>query len=164
MPSRSASGDSVSVREFIDLFARDESAITFIPIGPGRAGYPVDAKLRDYYRRGIDQWYLWNGNNVVSRGHGNLLVVALGAVSTSLGEFAAVLSGDYPGVVPKLTSTNASLVEKMIRVRTLLLVISLALGALALAIVVQVIALVRMSRRSASVRAEAVSLGTPTRR
>jgi hypothetical protein len=43
------------------------ASIEFRRAGPGRLGFPHFDKLFDYYRRGANEWYLWWGNDVISR-------------------------------------------------------------------------------------------------
>jgi hypothetical protein len=43
------------------------ASIEFRRAGPGRLGFPHFDKLLDYYRRGANEWYLWWGNDVISR-------------------------------------------------------------------------------------------------
>ena len=54
----------------IELRRRCSSApesLEFRQAGEGRLGYPHAHKLLDYYRRGAPEWYLWCGNDVISR-------------------------------------------------------------------------------------------------
>jgi len=50
----------------VAMLAAPES-IEFCQAAEGRMGYPHADKLVDYYRRGAAQWYLWFGNDVVTR-------------------------------------------------------------------------------------------------
>jgi hypothetical protein len=43
------------------------TSIEFRRAGPGRLGFDDFDKLLDYYRRGAPQWYLWWGNDVITR-------------------------------------------------------------------------------------------------
>jgi hypothetical protein len=148
MPVAAGTGEPLSVRDFLPRFRQREQDVLFVPIGPGRLGYPVDAKLRDYYRRGIDQWYLWNGNNVVSRSQHPRIVALLGSVADPLGEVAAVFMGEFPRIVALPTRTNAELLLRMDRLHVQLL----AIAAMCIAFGIALIALLWMLRKYAPSR------------
>jgi hypothetical protein len=147
-------GALLSALEFRRLFAEDPGSVRFDIIGPGRVGYWNDAKLREYYRDGIDQWYLWNGNNVITRGDAapySLLAPAPGAA-----QLLAIGLDDYPRLVPVLTSSNGEPIARMrtlgVRLRLVIAIVAL----LALALLLQGVLLVaskppRRSRRISTV-------------
>ena len=87
-------------------------------------------KLLDYYRRGAQQWYLWWGNDVVTRESVGL-AGALSPISASLAH--RVSSAFYlPELVPVQSAENEQAVRRMVRLRrqvvgTLLMVLILAL-------------------------------------
>lgn len=151
MPLRARDGATMSAREFVEAFRQDESLVNFVPIGPGRPGYRYDDKLRAYYRWGIDEWYLWNGNNVVSRAANHPLVGVLADIAEPLGELASIAFGDFPKIVPLKSSTNAAQVEHMLSLRTQLLIIAALCIALTLALVVEGVMLFRTRRNVAAV-------------
>lgn len=64
---RSRDEIALSVGELRALLASDSEAIEFRKAAEGRLGMPEVHKLRDYYRRGAGEWYLWFGNDVISR-------------------------------------------------------------------------------------------------
>jgi hypothetical protein len=43
------------------------SKLRFLRVGPGQLGIRHSDKLLDYYRRGVGDWYLWWGNDVITR-------------------------------------------------------------------------------------------------
>jgi hypothetical protein len=43
------------------------SNVQFPRAGPGPLGFPYHDKLLEYYRRGVAEWYLWWGNDVITR-------------------------------------------------------------------------------------------------
>jgi hypothetical protein len=152
MPVSADAAAPMSARDFIAAFRAREADIKFVPIGPGRAGFVYDEKLRDYYRRGVDAWYLWDGNNVVSRGRGHAIVGWLGAVAEPLGELASIALGDFPRIVPLATATNGVYIERMHSLRARLLWIT-ALGViLGAALIAEVVALANIRRRTQSRR------------
>lgn len=147
MPATRAAREPLSVREFLHVFRAHEDDVLFVPIGPGRPGFPIDEKLRSYYRRGIDQWYLWGGNNVVSRGNGNVLIASAGEVSQIASELIAIATGHYPGIFPLHTSTNLRHIESMFSLRTRLLAAGTIGCLLALALAIQIIVYWHSARR-----------------
>lgn len=98
---------------------------------PGaRPGYALEDTLQDWYRRGLDGWYLAWGNNVFSYDKA-IMVRHLGRVSRSLEQLDAIAMGVYPKVNLLRTESNQARVEAMWRLRTQLIVVGW-LGALAL--------------------------------
>lgn len=136
----------LSAKEFRALFRTDRTRVTFLPIAAGRQRIPIYSKLVDYYASGIDQWYLWNGNNVVSR-TGAPLVRQAGWISEPLAELLAVWQGRVPSIIAIESGTNRAMLESMqtLRVR-LLTLLYLAIG-LTMLLVVQVWLLIEWSRR-----------------
>ena len=118
---RDEAGEPLSAMEFRDRFLADPSRVRFVPIGPWRQEFSVYQKLVDYYSRGINQWYLWNGNNVVDR-YDHWLVRAAGVVAEELAELAAIAVDRSPHIVPVPSAENAINVARLERVRVWLLV------------------------------------------
>ena len=147
MPLSSSSEAPMSAREFVAAFRSDESSVRFVPIGPGRPGYRYDDKLRDYYRWGIDEWYLWNGNNVVSRAANHPFVGWLADIAEPLGELAAIALGDFPKIVPLKSSTNGPQVEHMLNLRSQLLWITAVCVVLLVMLMFELVALLRRANR-----------------
>jgi hypothetical protein len=127
-------GEPLSAMEFRDRFLVDPNRIRFVPIGPWRQEFSVYEKLVDYYVRGINQWYFWNGNNVIDR-YDHWLIRAAGLVTEELAEMAAIAVDRSPHIVPVPSAENAINVARLERVRVWLLV------ALACAAVLSCIAL-----------------------
>lgn len=92
-----ASGEPLSALEFRDRLLGRRAAIRLQPNGSGRAGYALEAKALDYFRRGAAEWYLWWGNAVYSH-YGHPLVRAAGRVSRLLEQLAANLAGTQPHI------------------------------------------------------------------
>jgi hypothetical protein len=157
MPVAGSLNRTMSVREFLQNFRERESEIRFVAIGPGRVAYWIDEKLRAYYRRGIDQWYLWEGNNVVSRGRANLLIASVGRVSQAGAELVAIATGHFPRIVPLPTSTNADHIERMLSLRARLLIAATAGLLLAMLLVV----LTAVYIRTKGAERARVSISTP---
>jgi hypothetical protein len=88
------------------------SAIEFRRAAPGRLGFPQPEKLRDYYRRGAGEWYLWWGNDVIAREQRGL-IGALGVVSGRLAHWAGSAFGGVPPLVVLATSENERAIARM---------------------------------------------------
>lgn len=101
-----AAGAPMSVRQFLAAFRADESSVTFERIGAGRLGYVDDAKLRAYYHRGLEHWFLWSGNNVESRSTLGAYGAVMGGVGEMLDEILSIVSTRAPALVPVSVSAN----------------------------------------------------------
>jgi len=104
----------LGAHEFRARFVTDRDSVEFIPVHPGRQRIPIYSKLVDYYARGLDGWYLWNGNNVVGRSDG-AVVQAAARVGEPVAEFVAVMVGSYPRIVPLATDSNGAAIARMQR-------------------------------------------------
>lgn len=142
-----ANGASMSVERFRQVFSARERDISFVAIGPGRPGFPIEEKLRAYYRAGLNEWYFWNGNNVVARGQ-SLLVRAGAVIAEPVGELAAIALGLFPAIVPLVDSDEAGQITKMQRLGVTLIGAAIAAGALALLLVVELVLYQRYRHRA----------------
>lgn len=77
-----------------------------LPLAPdARPGYAIESKLWDYYRAGLNEWYLWWGNNPFSYEQA-APVRWLSPVSRSLAQLGAVALGVQPP--PRAIATAAN--------------------------------------------------------
>lgn len=107
----------------------DGAEIEFRRAGDGRLGFRHFDKLLDYYRRGVDQWYLWWGNDVVAR-DGMGVSGALMVVSGRLANVAT--SALYlPPMMVIVTPSNADTIVRMERLRKRVMTAFLVVGGLA---------------------------------
>jgi hypothetical protein len=111
-------------------------APSLLPNGRGRPGFVHDAKALEYYRRGIDQWYLVWGNAVMSY-YANPLVRLLGGLSRTLAHGAAVVVGAQPGMRIYETPENALMVRRMFALRGRLIALAWSFLILLATLVVQ---------------------------
>ncbi len=129
-------GATLSALEAREQLIANPSSVRFLAIGPGRIAIPIEAKLFDYYRGGLSEWYLWFGNNVVSRGQHPVTSVA-GFVFEPLGELHAIARGAYPHIVPLKASANAEQIRRMKGLKQELLWAAAVAVVLGVALVVQ---------------------------
>ena len=84
--------------------------------GPGQLGFIHEHKAVDYYRRGIDQWYLVWGNAVYSY-YSHPVVRWSGRISHWLAHLAANIVGAQPHIRIYATPANAEWVKRMFALR-----------------------------------------------
>ncbi len=87
----------------------DPATIEFRRAGPGRLGFPHFDKLLDYYRRGANEWYLWWGNDVISRERRGLLRRVSGRLAHRLDSTL----GRLPPLVALATPENERAIARM---------------------------------------------------
>ena len=110
------SGEPLGALEFRDaLLGRRETAL-LRPNGPGRPGFVLEQKAVDYYRDGIDQWYLIWGNSAYSY-YMHPLVRWSGRVSRGLSHLAANVVGAQPHIRIYSTPENRVSASRMFALR-----------------------------------------------
>lgn len=113
----SVQGMPLSALEVRRALLDDPASLRLVPLHPGaRPGAMVEAKLWDYYRHGLPEWYMVWGNNVFSYDRA-FLVRALGPFARSLEQLGGIAQGVYPGVRILAEPANQRQVEAMHRVR-----------------------------------------------
>ncbi len=114
-------GTPMSVAEWRAAIVANRGEGRIVKNGPGRLGFIRETMLRDYYRRGIDGWYLWMGSNLGD--YESHPLVRLGAAFSRSGEqAAALLVGVHPRIQLLATPFNQGAVQRMKALRTRLLV------------------------------------------
>jgi hypothetical protein len=102
--------DAMAVR---DGFKRDPASMQSMPLVPqARPGFKIESKLRNYYLKGIDEWYLWWGNNPFSY-EGSAAVRLLSPVARPLAQAGAIVQGVHPKAVGLALDVNAGRREAM---------------------------------------------------
>jgi hypothetical protein len=112
------------------------STVEFRQAGPGRLGWPHPEKLLAYYVRGANHWYLWWGNDVVSR-ESRGLVGKIGRLSGHIAHVIGSAIGSLPPLVVLTSPENEDAIARMERLRRSVLAASLLLAGLAAALGVQ---------------------------
>ena len=85
-------------------------------IGPPPASFRDERTIVHYYRQGMEQFYLWWGNNVFDY-DAHPLVHAGAAVSRSAEQLAAMIVGVHPRIRALPTPANATMLESLVRLR-----------------------------------------------
>jgi len=93
----------------------DGTTIEFHRAGEGRLGFRHFDKLLDYYRRGVAQWYLWWGNDVITRDTTGISR----ALTPISGRIANVATSAFclPPIVAIVDADNADEIAAMERLR-----------------------------------------------
>lgn len=117
--------------------------------GPGRPGFVHRETAVEYYRRGVHQWYLLQGNAVFSS-YAHPLVRVAGRLSRGLAQIAASIVGVKPRIRIVETGENAHQVRQLRMLRRQL-VAAAGLGLLLLAVLAtQIIMAARAGASSGS--------------
>ena len=115
------SGEPLGALECRAAMLAPDGRLDMRPNGPGRPGFVHSETAVDYYRRGVHQWYLLQGNAVFSA-YAHPLVRTAGRVSKSLAQVAASMTGGKPRIRIYQTSENAYQVRQLARLRRQLVV------------------------------------------
>ena len=106
-------------------------SVEFRRAGPGRLGYPHADKLLDYYRRGAGQWYLWWGNDVITREQSGIARF-LAPISGRCAYRVASAVGRKPKLLALVTPENRPEVMRMVSLRQTATRVMIAVVGLAL--------------------------------
>lgn len=101
--------DALAVRDALCVVPQ---ALEFVQAAPGRLGFRYPHKLIDYYRRGAGEWYLWFGNDVVSRERSGFLGLVARVSPPLAHRLASVVSGG-PLLVVATTPDNVPAIRRM---------------------------------------------------
>ena len=120
------------------LLSAPES-LEFRRAGEGRLGFPHAHKLLDYYRRGAPEWYLWFGNDVVSRERRGPAVLVAGWSGRTAHMLSSAL-GSLPPIVAVVDPRSESAVARMEALRSRVRIAATCLVALLTLFVAQAVA------------------------
>jgi len=84
--------------------------------GAGRLGFPIEAKLLAYFRRGLQEWYFICGNAVFSY-EASPLVRWASTVSGPMGQIVASSLGEHPSIQVLATPENVERVDALMVLR-----------------------------------------------
>ena len=144
-----ASGRPLSVLDFrqrlLDLDSFD--SLEIVPIGNAFM-FDSPREAYEYYRAGVDQFYLWFGNDVLSYDE-HLLVRLLGPISRPLEQLAAILAGVHPKIRILPTASNRDEIDDLFALRTRVIALTAAAALLGMVVLAQAVWLIRERRRRA---------------
>ncbi len=110
---RGLDGHPLSALEVRDGFILDAAAMSSQPLVPqARPGFRFEDKLREYYQRGVQEWYLWWGNNPFDYENAEA-VRWLHPVSRPLAQLGGIAQGVQPHAVALASDANAAQRAKM---------------------------------------------------
>lgn len=104
---RGADGHPSAALEVRDGFLTNAAAMSSVPLVPqARPGFRFEEKLREYYQRGLQEWYLWWGNNPFDYEDAEA-VRWLHPVSRPLAQLGGIAQGVQPHAVALAGDANA---------------------------------------------------------
>jgi hypothetical protein len=117
-------GVPLSALEFRLAMKGHSKQLKLAPLYPGaRVGWSMEAKAWDYYRRGLDQWYMWWGNNVYSYDR-TFAVRVFSGWSRSLEQLGAIFAGVHPRINLLRDAANEDAVNALSRLRMHLIAVA----------------------------------------
>jgi transglutaminase-like putative cysteine protease len=143
---RAATGEPISALEFRDYIRQGSPPTNVRRSGPGRLGYSAEQELMEYYSRGLAEWYLWWGNDVITYAY-NPGVRAVDALPPAVEQLVAIALGVHPQIKVLLTPENARAFQRMTELRSSLILVALIGSLLFLVLLAQLIILLRIRKR-----------------
>jgi hypothetical protein len=130
-----ASGRPLSALEFKERMRDDGTTVRFDTLEPtARPVFRHEERAREFYARGLGQWYLWWGNAVYTYDDA-VLVRLLGPVSRAAEQLGGIAQNVHPRIRVLAEDGNAAMRDRMQRLkRQLLLVSAVVAAALVLAL------------------------------
>lgn len=124
----SGDGVAISASEFRrSMLTRSGSIKRALLNEKALPGYVHEDKMWNYYRRGLDEWFMVWGNNVFSY---DLALPArlLGGISLSLEQLGSIAIGVFPGIKIIESTTNDSRVRALRQLRSHLIAVGLTVA------------------------------------
>jgi hypothetical protein len=141
-------GQALSALEFRDAMRRDPRSVAFVSIEPAALPvYKYEERAREFYVRGLPQWYLWWGNGVYTYERA-VLVRLFSRVSRSLEQLGGITQGVFPHIRVVADNGSDALVRSMRAVRVHLLTASAAFLIALVVALIMAFGWLRASRRS----------------
>jgi len=131
------SGEALSALEFRASLRGERPMARIVQFNPAaRVGFVIPEKAVAYYRKGMDQWYLWWGNHVFTT-DADPAVDMLGRISRHAGQLAAIAEGVQPRMRIVETPASSAEIARMLELKErLLLAGKLAAGLLTVALAI----------------------------
>jgi hypothetical protein len=113
----------MSALEFRAAMLKDPASPLLHAIDPDAVPvFKHEVRARQFYERGLRQWYLWWGNAVFSYDDATL-VRLLGSVSRSLEQLGGIAQEVHPRIRVLVDDSNLGFVQSMQRLKVQLLVV-----------------------------------------
>lgn len=143
----SESGEALSALEFRASLRGERPMARIVQFNPAaRVGFVIPEKAVAYYRKGMDQWYLWWGNDVFTT-DADPVVDVFGKISRHAGQLAAIAEGVQARMRIVETPASTAEIARMLALKgRLLLAGKLAAGLLLLALVIGIVLKLQPSR------------------
>lgn len=117
-------GVPLSAMEFRRAMLSGSKALRLGAIDPSsRAGWKIEEKAWDYYRRGLAEWYMWWGNNEFAYDRSPLVRLFAG-ISRSLEQLGGIAEGVSPKLQILVTPENQRQADHLGRVRLQLQIVT----------------------------------------
>jgi len=114
---RKGTQESLAAIEVRTALLSAPESLEFRQAGEGRLGFPHAHKLLDYYRRGAPEWYLWFGNDVVSREQRGPAALIAGWSGRAAHRLSSAM-GSLPPIVALVDPRSESAVARMEALRS----------------------------------------------
>ena len=131
------SDEPLAALELREALLVSPSLVEFRRAGSGRLGFEDFDKLQAYYRRGAPQWYLWWGNDVITRDStwlGRALQTVSGRLAhavasiTTLPRLVVIVSDDNESKIASMESLRHRLIGALILVATLAIMLGIQIA------------------------------------
>lgn len=123
---RAGSGQPLDAVTLRAALLTDPETLEFKQAAAGRLGFVHAPKLLDYYRRGAPEWYLWFGNDVVSREHRGIA----GAIAPLSGRIAHRVASAFARLPPLVVLVGPENLQALARMESLRRRVKLAVALL----------------------------------
>ena len=147
-PADAATGEPLSVLEFRERLTGPGPLATLriVRIAPEVDEFPYDDRLVAYFQRGVDQFYLWWGDNIFDYEQ-HPVVAAFSGLGRTAEQGLAILAGVHPRIVMYPTGGNEALMAGVAETRRHTLGYLAGIVILAVLLLIQGVLWVRARRR-----------------
>lgn len=123
-PARIPGGEPMSAMDFRAALKANQPVELRRISREGRLGFPIEAKAFEYYRQGLDEWYLWWGNDVftyeaqagvrAALPFGRVAEQAVAVVSDAHPHFRVLDPAHVPGRVARMVELRRVLLAMLV--------------------------------------------------
>jgi hypothetical protein len=131
-----ATGEPLSALEYRAALRGERNAADLVLNGPGRPGFRIGDKAVDYYRNGLDGWYMIWGNAVQTY-DAHPIVGPAAALSRTLSDLIASIAGVRPRMRVYANAANAGDLSRMRSLRGRLCAVAVVAALLGTTLIAQ---------------------------